>query len=982
MPRVDDFAPSFNVGELSPRLAARTDFSKYRAGMETCENLVPLSEGALMRRAGTRYVAEIASSAVKGRLKKFQFSTSQAYQLELGAAIMRFFRSQGQVTVADTSASVTNGTFNSAVTGWTDQSTGAASISYDREVTVGVGTWDKAAAPSGALPFGDAILNGKNAGQRIPFDATGQVISVRIETGTPHTQNCTGTVIGIYADDSGSPGSQVGGNSDSQSLAAANTEYKFTWSLSAPSVTSGTSYWVVVTDGSGGTGNTFIKRTTDQGSTYGNGTNDTITSITAANQDEIKVNVSVAVSGSTNGIMSLNGASGETAIAEQSVTTTATGTEHVIKVRVLGDPGDEIKMRIGETSGGVDVVDDRILAVGYHCVAFTPDASPVLLQFRNETAKAIFVDDVSLIDNAALNIDTPYAEADLFSLEGPQTADELYFFHSSYPTHKLQRFGDTSWSLIEVAWQDGPWLPLNSTTTTLTPSATSGVSVTITASAVTGINDNEGFKSTDVGRLVRIDNPASGVAWGWGVITATNGVLTATVDVKKAFGTTNADVRWRLGAWSETTGYPQAATFFEQRLYVAATTNQLQTFWASQTADFENHKPDDDADTVEDDDALDFTLSADDVNAIRWLSAGEDSLAIGTSGGEWIPSSTGAVITPNDITVRRQTTHGSADVQPVRVGSIVLFVQRAKRKLREFGFSFENDGFRAPDMTRLAGHITYGGIVEIDYAQERESVIAAVRADGQLLLMTYRREEDAVGWSRQIVGGSFGAGNAVVESVSVIPGANDAGQTTDSSDRDEIWVIVKRTINGATKRYVEFFERDWEQGFDVEDAYYADSIITYDGTSTATITGLDHLEGETVKVWADGAEQTDKTVSSGSITIDTAASVVQVGLGYFHHYKGLKWDSGNPAGTAVGKIKRIHGITFVLLDTYSIKYGPNVSKLLTSTVGTDGGPLFSGELTVAFDGPYDRDSRIEIRSDSPSPFTLLAIAPETNVNRP
>ncbi|KKK79222.1 hypothetical protein LCGC14_2835680, partial [marine sediment metagenome] len=146
-------------------------------------------------------------------------------------------------------------------------------------------------------------------------------------------------------------------------------------------------------------------------------------------------------------------------------------------------------------------------------------------------------------------------------------------------------------------------------------------------------------------------------------------------------------------------------------------------------------------------------------------------------------------------------------------------------------------------MTRLAQHITRGGIVEMDFQQEPDSLVWAVRSDGQLLSMTFRREEDVVGWTRHIIGGSFSTGDAVVESVAVIPGENGAGQTQSSENRDEVWVTVKRTINGSTVRYVEVFERDYETGDDEEDSYYADSIITYDGVATSTITGLDHLEG-------------------------------------------------------------------------------------------------------------------------------------------
>ena len=132
MPKVHPITPSMNTGELSPRLASRVDFNKYPSGLETMENLIPLSEGGAMRRAGTRYVAATKTGAtVKSRLKKFQFSTSQSYIIEMGNNYMRFFKDQGQISVPNITASITNGTFASNITNWSDNSGGGSSISHD-----------------------------------------------------------------------------------------------------------------------------------------------------------------------------------------------------------------------------------------------------------------------------------------------------------------------------------------------------------------------------------------------------------------------------------------------------------------------------------------------------------------------------------------------------------------------------------------------------------------------------------------------------------------------------------------------------------------------------------------------------------------------------------------------------------------------------------------------------------------------------------
>ena len=906
MPRVHDLQAAFNAGELSARLAARLDFAKYRAGMATCRNLIPLPEGGVTRRPGTRFVAEVRNSANQVVLRKFQFNVEQAYVLELGVGYVRFYRHQAQIAVPDTDAAISNGNFDANITGWDDLSTGGGSIAWD-----------------------------SSSGGRLELD----------------------------------PG-------------------------------------------------------------------------------------------------------GDIAAAEQDVVTTATGVEHVLKFNVDCDQGDNIVYRIGTSSGGTQLGSGR-RGPGFHCVSFTPTASPFYVHFRKASipTRPAYIDAVSLIDDAAVEISSPWNSSAIASrVFGVQSADVLYMFsRAGNRTYKLIRYGHTTWSLERVAWQDGPYLDENVGSTTLTPSAVTGV-VTITASAVDGINDGQGFLTTDIGRLIRMKNKpdlvavsdavwgtpagntvtvtsagsnlpvpaanqeievldhsdaenngryrttetaslltqasmplvkvegdppsaASGEAinidltvddeltWGWALIVGWTSTTEVTAIVRRSFGSTRATTSWRLGAWSVTTGWPQIGGFFEQRLICAATTSSPQGFWASQTDDFENMSPDDFADAVEDDDAFSYQLSSDGVNAIKWMSAGDDVLVFGTAEGQWIPRSAGIVLTPSDLVARRQTTDQCSDLQPLRISNVILFVQQALRKVIEFAFSFEANGYKSQDMTRLAQHVTKSGIVEMAYGEEPDSVVWAVRADGVLLSMTYRRDEDVVGWARHFLGG-----NGLAEAIVAIPGADGAGQVQSSIDRTEVWVVVNRTINGQTKRYIEVMEGYFEEGDAQEDAYYADSLITYDGSPATVISGLDHLEGATVKVWADGEVRNDAIVSSGEITLDQEASVVQIGLGYLHRGITLKISSGNPAGTPLNKHKRIPGVTFVLLHSHVFKWGTSSSNLRESdfrVISNDTAspvPLFTGEFKVDFDSGWDRDPRIQFESEAPAPFTLLAISPDIAVN--
>jgi hypothetical protein len=813
MPRANPLQPSLNAGEFSPRMVARTDFAKYPLACATLENMIPLPQGGAMRRPGTRFVAEVKDSGKKIKLRRFEFSTVQAYILECGEGYIRFCKDQGQITVAATDAVITNGNFASNISGWTDQSSGTGAIAHD-----------------------------------------------------------------------------------------------------------------------------------------------------ATNQD-----------------MELSaGGAGNEAVAEQSVSVTDSAQELVLRFHVKGIAGDSLKLRIGSSSGGAEILSATRFATGWHTRAFTPGASPFFLQFENVASKTISLDDVSLLSNAPIEIVAPWLESELFQVMQAQSADVLYLCHSSQAVHKLTRTGHSSWSLVEVAFIDGPYLPHNNTETTFQPAAVAGNGITITASAMEGINKGDGFKEGDVGRAIRISNPASGANWGWGVIVEYTDQTHVKVDIKRDFAAATATADWRLGAWCDECARPGAVTFQEQRLAFAASSEQPQTFWMSQSADFENMSPDSpDASsgnwdgTVEDDDALDFTISADQVNAIQWMAPGRQ-LFIGTVGGEWAVQSSGSAITPADIDVKRQTTFGAAKLPPQQMRGRTMFIQRAGRKLMEMAFNLDQNNYQSLDLNILAEHVTAGGIQDMAYQQEPDSTLWTIRADGEMPTLTYQPEQNVVGWARCCLGGT----EAACETVAVVP----------ASVRDEVWVCVKRKINGQIRRYIEYFEPAFEPGDDQAQACYSDSVLVYDGASTSSLSGLDHLEGEELSVLADGAVHPPRTVTAGVLTLDQPASQVIAGLAYAHTYESLKWEAGAATGTAQGQVKRISGVTLVLLDALNAAVGPREGKLKTIPFRAVGDamntavPLFTGEKFIEFDGDFDTDTRVVIKGSDPVPFTLLAVAPEIKTN--
>lgn len=498
-------------------------------------------------------------------------------------------------------------------------------------------------------------------------------------------------------------------------------------------------------------------------------------------------------------------------------------------------------------------------------------------------------------------------------------------------------------------------------------------------------------------------------------------------------GKLEATTKWALGAFSNTTGFPRAVTFYEQRLVFAGTSTQPQTLFFSQGDDFENFES-----GTEADDGIVVTIGSNVVNVIRFL-ASTRNLIVGTSGGEFVvrAGATDEAITPTNIQIKQQTSHGAADQSPVQAGNSILFVQRAKRKVLELQFNFDVDGFIAPDVTLISEHITENGLDEIVYQQEPYSILWSVRGDGQMACMTYKPEEKVIGWSRQIVGGVFGTGNAVVERIAVIPG---------DLDEDEIYLVVKRTINSGTKRYIEYI-KNFEFGTDVINAIFVDSaltftgvtstlsseinatattialadstsfpssgsvkigteIISYTGNSTnqltgctravsgaaavhaagatvtqaaTTLSGLSHLEGQSVSILADGSVHPDKTVSSGAVTLDRHVTKAHAGLGYNSTLETLRVDAGSAMGTSQGKIKRINEITVRMDRTVGLKVGRDTSNLdivpFRSSADSMDAPiaLFSGDKEIEFNSTFDTDGKITIRQDQPLPMTVLAV---------
>lgn len=569
---------------------------------------------------------------------------------------------------------------------------------------------------------------------------------------------------------------------------------------------------------------------------------------------------------------------------------------------------------------------------------------------------------------------TTYASADIPNLKFTQSADTLYITHPSYAPAKLQRIGATNWTLTTVSFLDGPYLSLNSTATTLTLSATTG-SVTVTASATTGINGGAGFRASDVGRCIRF---LGGSTWGWLTVTAFTDTTHVTATVQSSPGAATATTSWRLGAWNSTDGYPGCCTFNQDRLLLAATTSYPNTVYASSTGDYENFAPSNAAGTVADSNAFTFALNSNTVNVIQWMVSDEWGLLCGTAGGEWCVSASTlqTAMTPTNISAKQTTSYGCAAVTPLRVGKSTLFVQRTLRKLREMTYQYVINTFQAPDISLLSEHLTKTGIKQLAYQGAPQTLLWLCRTDGALVGITYDKDQQCLGWHGHALGGYSDAGQTaapLVDSVACIPDP--------TTTKDEVWLLVRRYINGAATRTIERMSKLWEDGDSLANAFYVDCGATYSGVATSTVSGLTWLKGQTVSVLADGSVHPPVTVSNaGTITLSRAASTIQIGLGYSSTAQTMEIEAGGADGPAQGKYKRIHRAIFRFFQSVGMTVMGSASDAAypepwrTSADKMDNPvALFTGDKRWAWEGKWDTEGHLYWRETDPLPSNVLAV---------
>ena len=456
---------------------------------------------------------------------------------------------------------------------------------------------------------------------------------------------------------------------------------------------------------------------------------------------------------------------------------------------------------------------------------------------------------------------------------------------------------------------------------------------------------------------------------GYVKITAVTNATTATGDVVVSPASTAATKLWREGAWSNYRGYPRSITFHEQRLVYGGSRSYPRRVWLSETANVDQFRF-----GSLDTDAFTYQLSGK-ANAIQWL-ASIQGVAIGTLGDELVMTGSSAQdpLTPKDPNAPKQSSRGSAYLPAVLADDVVLFVQSDKRTVREFVFEFSKGGYVSQPMTLLAEHVTKGGIVQMALQQKPETIVWCVTSDGALIGMTYERGQEVVAWHRHPTAG-------FVESVAVISGTPPGA--------DEVWICVRRTINGQVKRYLETLDPDhWTkvEAGDKDNFICADSAIVKTLGSGTTVSGLDHLEGCEVSVLTDGAVHPSRTVAGGEIELQREATTVVVGLPFTAKLQPNELESDLPDGSSFGRKRRINRLVVQFWQSFGCEVRQNGlewDRLELRDVEApmdDSPPPFTGQREINLEGRHENGASLQIRQVQPMPLNILALCAKLDVH--
>lgn len=909
MAKASPIKTSFNAGELSPLMAGRVDQAKYGSGCSILQNMLPTTQGPLIRRGGSMYVNETKNSANRSWLKDFVFNVTQSYTLEFGDQYIRFYTNRGLVLEATTAISAATKANPCVIT---DNAHGYTT--GDQIYIAGVG--------------GMTQLNGK---------------MYKVVVLTANTYSLTDT-----------DGNAI--NSTAYSTYTAGGTASRVYTITTP-------YAIAdITDTLGNFKLKFVP------------SNNVMYMLHTAYQTQKlsrngNTNWSVAATAFTNGPFQVKNAIPTTTVYSSQFATTVTGAANngagLIRLAVASSAG----LTTGMTITVLNVVGTT--EANGRWVITVIDATHVDLQ------TSVFTNAYGSAGNVLGDVGTSVTLTASSAIFASTDVGELFYIEKT-AINTLPQWSPGITVAIGSSYRAGTntYIALNAGTSgTVTPTHTTGVAVD-GSPGISWLYSDSGY---GVVQITAFTNSTS----------VTGKIITQLPSL--VIGATKATYLWAHSVFSNTLGWPEVGTFFRDRLTLFKGIQMA----ASVTSDYENFAPKIGG-VVTADSGIVITLPT--ANPTRWaLDAGD--LVIGTAGEEIVVTeiTTTAAFGPSNVRARRATKYGSRNVDAQIVGYGILFATRSGQKIRDMKFNWQISGYDSIDVTTLAEHIAKGSdglqsMIQLAYQQEPYNILWSCTTDGKLIGFTYNREQDVQGWHNHPIGGAFGSGAAVVESVCAIPAPDGT--------RDDLWIQVKRTINGVTRRYVEYITPEFlDVDANIANAFYVDAGLTYAGSSATVISGLYHLKGQTVDVLANGGAHPQVVVdSTGTVTLQFAVTKAQIGLPCPARIRTMRLEGGSVIGTSQGKVKRITHIIIRLLKSLGGWYGPDdnlatdgsyahmnqiqyrqVESLMDTPPPTLTGDTQRLEWPNGAD-PDMTDGFVEIVVDTPTPFTLVALMADAVVN--
>ncbi|MGF1456574.1 MAG: hypothetical protein ACFB6R_14500 [Alphaproteobacteria bacterium] len=961
---------SFASGEWSPRLHDRSDLQRFSVSARTLKNWQPLIQGGIDRRPGTRFVGPLAAHDVKARVIPFVFDRTTAYALAFGDRTVRFFRNQAPLMVPDNTATVTNGTFDAGIAGWTDLSTGTAEIRHDSE-----------------------------AGRLVLAGATGE---------TAHAEQAVSVGAGMV-----------------HVLAFETAQGPVTFRVGSTSGADDVVSDIVLGRGTHVFGFTAPSSTVHLQFLQASGLDRMIGRVRFVPGGPLDLDTPYA----PDALFDL--------VTDQSADVMYIAVEGSLYApRTLKRRGDLAwSLEITDFVDGPYLPENTtdttitpsalfgVVTLTASAPVFTPDHVEALWRLRHagraasvsglsgpgETA-AIEVSGVG--DEREITVAIDGLSGDTIVLERSTDGGLSYAVAATYTTSGTRTF------------KDG-----------LTDTLLYRARISVYGAGLIDLSLAVEFGFTD----------------GYARIIQVNSASEALAEVQRPFAKAVATKAWREGAWSAERGFPGVVELHEQAAWYASAQTQTRkaqadTVWRSRIGLFTDFTP-----GIEDDDPLSYALANERVDAIEWMISAE-ALMIGTRGGEWVgrASALQESITPANFNARESTTAGGRKVRPVKEARRGLFVQRAGRKLIELAFQASADGLATRDLTEIAEHITGPGLVDMAFQREPGQTVYCVRADGRLACLVYRREQDLIAWwtletkgqiesvavlpgqgcdevwmtVRRTVNshtrcfvevmtcnddwrrkGSFGTPDGaffVDAGLSLSPDEPNASLTPGAVSGDAVTFASSAAIfgDGDLGKIIRI------NGGKAEITAQTGSSVTGRilvplrslalaqpgewtlGTRTTILTGLDHLEGERVQIWADGAPHPDQVVSGGSVGLERAASQVHAGLGFDSVLVMNKVVDGGRSGSVTGQRKRIGHAVLTLVESVPPRVGASVATAEDLPFRTPDDPLgYAPALrTGVIDGPlsgndYTDDPRLVVLEDRPGPCLITSVHRQVEVHQ-